>query len=176
MSHTPTIPATVPDHNSAGTPQPVATALRSVLVLGIACTMFGLAFVIAFGILNSLHRFRPYFAVLGSVAWLGPGVSYLWSVYLMRRHRSGAATIALVTAALQALCAATLLVAFAMFEPVTPLPIVFCVLWLMALADCMRHLVRARRFIASATVRTHGFEVELAPPKQVLPVEDVATR
>jgi hypothetical protein len=158
-------------NNPPASHTPVAVALRSVLVLGIACTVFGLFFVITFGVLNALHRFRPFFGALGTVAWLAPGISYLWCVYLMRRHRSGAATIALVTAILQAIVAAALLVASMTFDPVTPLPIVFCVLWLMALSDCMRHLVRARRFIASATERARGFEIEVAP-RPVVPISD----
>ena len=149
----------------------VATALRSALVLGVACTLFGLVFVVAFGILNRFPRFRPYFIAMGVLLWLGPGVLYLICAALIRRHRHGAATAGLATTAFQGLGAATMLVLSVTVQPVSPLPVLLCVMWLVALGDCARHLVRARRFLESGTERTKGFEV-MSPPKRVLPMPD----
>jgi hypothetical protein len=139
-------------------PQPTLLAVRSLLVLGVACTLFGLTFVIAFGLFNRFERFRPWFVLMGLVLWLGPGVSYLLCVHGMRRERRVAATAGLLTVAVQAVGAGGLLAASVSFEPITPLPILLCVAWLAALGDCARHLLRARRFIASGTRRVRGFE------------------
>ena len=151
------IPVNVP-------PPPQALAIRSLLVLGAACTLFGLTFVIAFGVFNSFERFRPWFITMGLLLWIGPGISYLSCVYWMRRDRRGATTTALATVIVQALGAAALLAAAATFDPVTPLPIVLCVMWLAALADCARQVVRARRFLPSRADRVRGFEPVLGAP------------
>ena len=136
----------------------VTLSVRSMLVLGVTCTLFGLVFVVAFGIFNSFQRFRPYFTLMGVVLWLGPGIAFKLSALLMGRNVRAGATVGLVAVAVQALGAAGLLVASATFEPVTPVPIVLCVMWLLALADAARHLLRARRFLASGTERVRGFE------------------
>jgi hypothetical protein len=151
--------------------RPVALALRSITVLGVACVLFGLIFVIEFGLLNRFHRFRPVFTVMGVLLWLGPGVSYLTCAAMMRRHRHGAATMAIVTVALQGVGAAMLLAFSVTVSPVTPLPIILGVMWLAALVDCVRHLVRARRFLLNSAQRTRGFE-PLVPSKRVLPLTD----
>ena len=151
----------------------IATATRSVLVLGTVCTVFGLTFVIALGVFNTYQRFRPWFVLMGLTLWLGPGLCYLAAAYFMLRHRRAAATAALATTAVQAVGAAALLVASATLDPVSPVPIVLGVMWLLALADCMRHLVRARRFFESETQRIRGFEVTIGPqPPTPLPVGD----
>jgi hypothetical protein len=150
---------------------PISLALRSITVLGVACVLFGLVFVIEFGLLNRFHRFRPVFTVMGVMLWLGPGLSYLACAAMMRRHRHGAATTAIITAALQGIGAAMLLAFSVTVTPVTPLPIILDVAWLIALADCVRHLVRARRFLLNGAQRTRGFE-PLVPFKRVLPLTD----
>jgi hypothetical protein len=137
----------------------VGSAVRSVFVLGLSCVLFGLTFFIAFGVLNPFERFRPYFMALALV-WLVPGAVLLCCAYLMRRHTSrNAASVALGASVFQSLAAGVLLVAAMTFEPVSALPIVLCGIWLLALGDCIRQLVRARRFLASATERVRGFEV-----------------
>ena len=151
------------------TPEPVRLAIRATLVLGVACTLFGLIFVVAFGYLNRYERYRPWFMAMGVLVWLGPGVVFVACAYLMRRHARGGASGALAAAALQTLLAAALLVASMTFEPVSPLPIVLGVLWLIALFDCMRRLVAARRFLAAGTTRTRGFDLA-DMPRPVLPV------
>ena len=116
-------------------PAPLRLAIRSLLVLGVACTLFGLTFVIAFGVFNSFVRFRPWFITMGLVLWLVPGISFKCCALGMLRHRLGAATGGLATVAVQAIGAAGLLYASVSFDPVTPLPIILCVMWLVALAD-----------------------------------------
>src|SRR4051812_34249176 len=108
---------------------PVALALRSMLVLGVACTLFGLVFVIAFGVFNRFERFRPMFTAMGVLLWLGPGVSSLACAAQIRRHCQGAATAAMVTTLLQSLGAAALLAFSATAQPVTPLPVLMCLMW-----------------------------------------------
>ena len=155
--------------------EPVHLATRSTFVLGVACTLFGLVFLVAFGYLNTYQLYRPWFVGMGLTVWLGPGVVFVACAYLMRRHSRGAATGALATAGFQFVAAATLLVASATFEPVSPLPLVLGVLWLVALADCMRRLVSARRFLAAGTDRTRGFELGAmpgAPPRPVIPITE----
>lgn len=150
---------------------PVSLALRSITVLGVACVLFGLVFVIEFGLLNRFHRFRPAFTVMGLLVWLGPGVSYLACAAMMRQQRHGAATMAIATVIVQGIGAAMLLAFSVTTTPVTPLPITLCVAWLAALADCVRHLVRARRFLLNGAERSRGFE-PLVTPQQVLPLTD----
>jgi hypothetical protein len=145
---------------------PVALAIRSITVLGVACVLFGLVFVIEFGLLNPFHRFRPVLTVMGVLLWLGPGASYLTCAAMMRRHRHGAATMAIITAVVQGIGAAVLLAFSVTATPVTPLPIILVVMWLVALADCVRHLVRARRFLARNTERARGFEVLAAKSQE----------
>jgi hypothetical protein len=150
----------------------VGLAIRSMLVLGIACTLFGLTFVIAFGFFNTFERFRPYFILIGTVLWLGPGLLFLFCTYWMHRHASSsAAAVALGTTVFQAIGALALLVAASTFDPVSPLPIVMCVMWLITLGDCVRHLLRARRFLSRGTDRVHGFEA-IATPRPALPMND----
>jgi hypothetical protein len=123
-------------------------------------------------VFNRFHRFRAWFTLMGFILWLGPGVAFLWCAQWMRWHGSStAAVIALCATVLQALGAAALLYFAATFEPVTVLPIGLCVMWLIALADCVRHLVRARRFLQSAVERVRGFDA-VVKPKQVLPVNE----
>jgi hypothetical protein len=137
------------------------------LVLGVTCTLFGVVFVVAFGLFNSFQRFRPYFTAMGLVLWLGPGVAYLLAGYFVARHLRAGATTGLIAVAVQAAGATALLVASATFDPVTPVPIVLCVMWLAALADAARHLLRARRFLASGIERVRGFEPVMGanPPR-----------
>src|SRR5688572_25867968 len=91
-------------------PEPVRLAIRSTFVLGVACTLFGIVFVVAFGYLNRYERYRPWFLAMGLLVWLGPGVVFLACTYLMRRQTRGGASGALATAGFQALLAAGLLV------------------------------------------------------------------
>ena len=150
----------------------VALAIRSMLVLGVACTLFGLTFIIAFGVFNSFERFRPWFILIGTVVWLAPGVLFLFCAHWMHRHTSSAAAAAAFgTTMFQGVGALALLVAVSTFDPVSPLPIILCVMWLVTLGDCMRHLLRARRFLTRATDRVRGFEAVTAP-RPVLPIGD----
>jgi hypothetical protein len=162
-------PAT--DSPLPATRHPVSLALRSITILGVACVLFGLVFVIAFGLFNRFHRFRPVFTVMGVLLWLGPGVSYLACAAMMRQSRHGAATLAIATAILQGIGATVLLAFSVTTTPVTPLPIIVCVAWLAALADCVRHLIRARRFLMNGANRTRGFE-PLVTSKRVLPLAE----
>lgn len=148
---------------------PVRLAIRGTFVLGVACTLFGLVFLVAFGYLNRYQQYRPWFLAMGLTVWMGPGVVFVACAYLMRRQSRGGATGALVAAAVQFVFAAALLVASATFEPVSPLPLVLGVLWLIALFDCMRRLVSARRFLAAETTRTRGFDMS-GTPRPVLPL------
>jgi hypothetical protein len=154
---------TVADHDES-----LRLAIRSTLVLGVVCTAFGVAYLVAAVLLNPHQRFRPWFLGMGVALWFGPGVVFVTCAYLMRRHSRGAATGALAAVGFQALCAAALLVVSATFEPVSPVPIVLCVLWMIADADCMRRLVAARRVLRAEATRTRGFEAVVARP--VLPL------
>jgi hypothetical protein len=154
--------------SSSAVDRPVAMALRSMLVLGVACTGFGLVFVIVYGFLNSFQRFQAWFIFIGTTLWLGPGVLFLICAHFMRRQRPAAAVFALATVAFQAAGAGILLAVTSTVDPISPIPIVLGVLWLIALADCARHLLRARRFLASGTERVRGFE--MIAPKPVLPI------
>ena len=152
---------------------PVRVAIRSIVVMGVLCAAFGLAFMVLFGYFNRFQRFRPWFGAMGLAVWFGPGVMYLACAYQMGRHSRGAATAALLTAAFQFLCAAALFVVTATFDPVSPLPLVLGVLWLVALGDCMRRLIAARRFLAAETTRTRGFDLSAGDvPRPVLPVAE----
>ena len=156
---------------------PVQLAIRSIVVLGVLCAAFGLVFVVLFGYLNTYQRFRPYFMAMGVAVWFGPGVVFVACAYLMRRsHSRGAATGALATAAFQLLCAAALLVLSATLEPVSPLPIVLGVLWIVALADCIRRLLSARRLLAAGTARKRGFDLAADAPRPVIPVTEPVDR
>lgn len=150
-------------------PDPVRLAIRSTFVLGVTCALFGLVFLVVFGYLNTYQQYRPWFMAMGVVVWFGPGVLFVACAYLMRRGSRGGATGALAAAGFQFVAAAALLVASAMFEPVSPLPLVLGVLWLVALFDCMRRLVSARRFLAAGTSRTRGFDLSNTP-RPVLPI------
>lgn len=158
--------------NATATPSPDATrlAIRSTFVLGAASALFGLVFLVLFGYLNTYQLYRPWFMGMGVVVWFGPGAVFVSCAYLMRRHSRGAATGALATAGFQVVAAAALLVASATFDPVSALPLVLGVLWLIALLDCMRRLVSARRFLAAGTSRTRGFDLSTDAPRPVLPV------
>ena len=157
------------------TPHPpdlVRVAIRSIVVMGVLCAGFGLAFMVLFGYLNRFPRFRPWFLAMGMAVWFGPGVMYLACAYQMRRHSRGAATAALLTAAFQFLCAAALFVVTATFDPVSPLPLVLGVLWLVALGDSMRRLWWARRLLHAGVARTRGFDLAGVAPRPVIPLAD----
>jgi hypothetical protein len=163
------------DESAQAARHPLALALRSITILGIACVLFGLVFVIEFGLFNQFHRFRPVFTLMGVLLWLGPGVSYLVCASMMRAHHAGAATMAMATVILQAAGAVVLLAFSVTLTPVTPMPIVLGMMWLVALGDCMRHLIRARRFLIHGTDRTHGFEL-VVRSKRVLPMTEDAVQ
>lgn len=158
----------IPDPTPAR--DPVRLAIRGTFVLGVACTLFGLVFLVAFGYFNRYQQYRPYFLAMGLVVWFGPGVLFVACAYLMRRGSRGGATGSLATAGFQCVLAAALLVASATFEPVSLLPIVLGVLWVVALVDLMRRLVAARRFLGAETTRTRGFDLSADVPRPVIPV------
>lgn len=151
----------------------VRLAIRATFVLGVVCTLFGAVFLLLFGYFNRYQQYRPWFLAMGLVVWCGPGILFISCAYLMRRHARGGASGALATAGFQFVLAAALLVASATFEPVSLLPLVLGVLWLIALGDCMRRLIAARRFLAAETTRTRGFDLSAADvPRAVIPVAE----
>src|SRR3954466_11098974 len=88
----------------------VSLAIRSTQLLGIVSSLFGLVMIIAFGYLNRYQRFGPYFIALGLLVSFAPGVIFVACAYLLRRHRRLGATVGIMTALFQTLCAAAILV------------------------------------------------------------------
>lgn len=154
-----------------GDPQrPLHLAVRSTRLLGIAATVIGLFVVVAFGYFNRFERFRPYFIALGLAVGVVPGVVFfLCSVYIARRSRA-AVYGALATAALHLLFAAAFFVASVTLEPVSPIPVLVSVLWVLALLQLLWHLWRSLGSIRLDTEYHRGFDMTL--PRPALPVGD----
>src|SRR3954467_1124359 len=130
----------------------VSLAIRSPQLLGVVSSLFGLVVIVAFGYLNPYQRFGPYFITLGLLVWFAPGVIFIACAYLLRRRRRVGATLGIMTALFQTLCAAAILLGTCTLPPVSPIPIVMSVLWLAALGQLMLHLQRSLRTIRADTM------------------------
>jgi hypothetical protein len=149
-------------------------ATRSTQILGVASTLFGLVMIIEFGVLNRYERFRPHFIAMGTIVWFGPGVMFLAASYFLSHRRKIGALTAMGVALVQSICAAAILVAFCTLPPITPIPILLCVLWIAALGQMMVHLQRSLRAIDVDVENRPGFAVD--GPKRVLTVEETEMR
>ena len=160
----------VRDQSSTASANPLAVAVRSTRLLGIATILVGLVVVVAFGYLNRYQRYQAWFIGAGLVVWFVPGVLYLTAAGYLARRRRNAALAAIALASVQALCAAAAFVANFMLTPISPIPVGLTALWLAALVQLIVHLRRAAAEIGADAELHRGFE---PLPLAVLPVEEV---
>jgi hypothetical protein len=155
-----------------GDPQrPIELAIRSTRLLGFASTAFGLVMVLVFGYFNRFLHFRKYFIGLGMVVWFVPGVLFLMAWWFLRRRSRAAVLAALATAGVQLLFAVAILIGSLTVQPVSPVPVLLCVLWAAALAQLVVHLRGSLESVRVDTAHVRGFEALGAPsPKPVLPL------
>jgi hypothetical protein len=152
----------------------LALAARSLFLLGYLSAGYGIFAMVAYGYLNRFERFRLYFLGLGLLIWFAPGVLFVATGYLLNRRSRRGALIAMIVALFQSLCAAAMLFAFCTLPPISPIPIVMCVVWLAALGQLMLYLQRSLRAIDADVEHRPGFPVEV--PRVVLPVDHSADR
>src|SRR4051812_36965048 len=150
----------------------LALATRSTLLLGLLSAGYGLFAMIAYGYLNRFERYRLYFAELGLLIWFAPGVVFIAAGILLKHRRRAGAITSIVVTLFQSLCAAAMLFAFCTLPPISPIPIVMCVLWLLALGQLMLHLQRSLRAIAVDVDHHPGFAIDT--PRAVIPIEETA--
>ena len=156
------------DENRAS--RALTLAARSLFLLGYLSAGYGIFAMVAYGYLNRFERFRVYFLALGLLIWFAPGVLFVATGYLLNRRSRTGAVMAMIVALFQSLCAAAMLFAFCTLPPISPIPIVMCAVWLLALGQLMVHLQRSLRAIESDAEHCPGFPVNV--PLAVLPVEN----
>ena len=135
---------------------------RSTRLLGLVSSLFGAVIIVAYGYFNRFHHARPYFMALGLIVWFAPGLVFLAAAHGLTQMRKSAASIGMLIAGFQSLCAAALLVAFCTLPPVSPIPIILCLLWLAALGQLMLLLQRSSRLIRVNVEHRRGFELGAA--------------
>ena len=165
----------MPTDNIGGDPaHTLRTAVRSTCVVGVISTIVGLGVVLAFGYFNPYRRFRFYFIGLGMAVWLIPGVLMLLATVYIERRRRAAVIGALAAVGVQAVLAACLLYATATLPPVSPMPIVLCVLWLIVLVRLLVELRRCFAAIRADAEHVRGFAMgtTTAKPLPVQPVDE----
>lgn len=152
----------------------LATTIRSLKLLGAASAGWGFVFVFVWGYFNKFERFRPTFIALGLIVWAVPGVVFYlcgWSMEQERRRR--AAQIAVIFAVIQGHFALAGLVASVTMPPVSPIPILLCVMWVAAIGQLLVHLRRSLSLLDIDAEKRHGFDVQTKPPPvAVVPIED----
>jgi MFS family permease len=158
----------LPDKNDPA--RPLALAARSTRLLGILSIAIGLFVVITGGYLNPLHHFRPYFFAGGLLGFILPGTIFLiCAAHLPRRSRT-AVGFGMAMTVFQLLCAIATFIASITLQPVSPIPIILAIFWILALAQLIWHLWRSLESIALDTSLRHGFALSTNAPRPVLPV------
>ena len=144
------------------------SALRGSIGFVLLC--FGFTIVMRGGYFNRYRLYRNFFLFIGLVVWVIPGVLLLtWSHYLKRRRRF-ALRATQVTAFTQLFFASLFLVGGFMFTPISPLPILLSVLWLLCCIQLLRYLHEARPLLGAEAEFQRGFEP--IAPKHVLSMDD----
>jgi hypothetical protein len=139
--------------------RPMHMAISSLFLLGLVSILYGLMNVVVFGYFNRLARFGIYFELMGSGIWVMPGAVFIISAIFMKRRRRWAIPLALAGTVFQGLCAAVLLYFSLTLTPVSPIPIILCLVWLAALGQLIAHLWQSRLIVIGADqVVYRGFE------------------
>lgn len=112
--------------------QSLLSAQRSLRLLGILSALFGIVMIVAFGYLNRLARFRPYFIGMGFLAWFLPGVLMLTCWWYLDRRNRLALRFALAVCAAQMIFAVTLFAMNFLLTPISIVPIVMTFIWALA--------------------------------------------
>jgi hypothetical protein len=144
-------------------------AIGAARLLGFVLLCFGFTIVMRGGYFNRYHLYRNFFFGIGLIVWVIPGVLLLtWSHYLKRRRRF-AFRAAQLTTFTQLFFAGIVLAGSFVFTPISALPIVLSVLWLLCCVQLLRYLHDARPLLGSEAEFQRGFEP--IAPQQVLPVD-----
>jgi hypothetical protein len=153
-------------------PDPFASlelAISAARLIGFVLFCFGLTIVVRGGYLNPYHRYRAYFFGAGLVIWVIPGVLLMACSFYLRKRRSIAFRIARLTAILEAAFAMAVLVANLFFTPISPVPILLCVLWLFGMIQLAIQLKRSRVLVRFDAEFHRGFQA--IAPTPVLPID-----
>ena len=157
-------------HRKVDPQQSLEYAIGAARLIGFVLLCFGLTIVIRGGYFNRYHLYRNVFLFVGLVVWVIPGVLLLtWGHYLKRRRRF-ALRLTQLTAFLQIFFASIFLAGSFVFTPISALPIVLTILWLICCFGLLRYLHDARALLGSEAEFQRGFEP--IAPKQVLPIDE----
>ena len=147
-------------HDRANLDRPLRLAIRAARLLGIVSGLFGLVFTFAFGYFNRYQRYRPHFIVLGLGVWLIPGVLFVLCAWLMDRQRSHrAAASAVVLSVIDMLFALAMFAVQFRLTPITPIPLILCLLWAAAAMQLAYYLARSLPLLEASPDRLHGFDL-----------------
>jgi hypothetical protein len=154
--------------------RPLQLATRSTKLLGLVSAGYGIFFCFAYGYLNRYQTYAAYFIAMGMIVWVLPGVTFLVQAKQLEDRKRSAAIIAMLAAIFQGVCAAGLFVANFFFTPISVIPVVLSLLWVIAIVQMIAHLYRSLPLLEIDAQRRHGFDV--STPQQVLPVESHGER
>src|SRR5436190_18182252 len=123
--------------------RPLRLAIRSLRLMGLVCSLYGIFFVFAYGYFNRYERYRPYFMGMGMLLWVLPGVVFLVNCRGLELRQRRSAVYALIVAVLQGMAALGLFIANFFFTPISPIPVVMSALWVAAMVQLVVHLRRS---------------------------------
>ena len=145
--------------------RPLELAIRSTRLLGFCSAVFGLVFLLAFGYFNKYRVYAHWGVIIGLVVWFIPGVLLMTCAVMLRHRRRGAAVGAMLITCAHLLFAVVAFIGSCILEPISPIPIVMSVLWVMATAQLIFHLKRSLPLLLHDAEVRKGFEVRLKEPQ-----------
>jgi hypothetical protein len=129
-------------------------AAAGATALGVVLTAVGLG-VLAVAVFTAYPQFRLHFLAFGSLGVLGPGLLSLFASHMLRQRQPAAVNLTLGAAAWQAVVAVSLLGVQFYLTPISPVPLLLCLLWLLAAAGLAWQVLGTRAQTRTAS----GFEV-----------------
>jgi cell division protein FtsW (lipid II flippase) len=144
-------------------------AIGAARLIGLVLLCFGFTIVLRGGYFNRYHLFRNFFFAIGLIVWVAPGALLIMCAHYLKRRRRFARRATQFIMLAQLFFAAIFLVGSCTLSPVSPLPIVLCLLWLICSIQLLRYLHDARPALVADAEYHRGFEP--IAPQPVLPVD-----
>lgn len=146
--------------------QSLLIANRSLRLLGVLSAAFGAVMIIAFGYFNRYTQFRPHFIALGFIVWFLPGVLMLTCWWYLNRRNRLALRGAMIVCAIQMLFAIALFAMNFFLSPISIVPIVMTLVWVLAAGQLLLQLWRAKPAVDFDAEHRSAFEAQMIPVAQ----------
>jgi hypothetical protein len=144
-------------------------AIGAARLIGFVLLCFGFTVVMRGGYLNRFHLYRNFFLAIGLIVWVIPGVLLLMFSHYLKRRRRFALRAMQFTIFTQLFFAAIFLGGSFIYTPISVLPILLSVLWILCCAQLLRYLHDARSLLGAEAEYQRGFEP--ITPKPVVPID-----